>query len=111
MSDEHASADILGGLIDPDAHEPLAGGPWSERAARDAIAAIVADAEQAYDERTLWPGHPRDGATPAEASGDQPGLMTLYYGAAGVLWALHELQRRGAAELRRDPAPIAAALP
>jgi hypothetical protein len=111
MPVEPERSDDFGGLIDPAGHEPLTGGPWSERAARAAIAAIVADAEHALDERTLWPGHPRDGATPAEASGEQPGLTTLYYGAAGVIWALHELQRRGVAELGRDLAPIAAALP
>jgi hypothetical protein len=99
------------GLIDPSAHEPAAGGPWSERAARDAIDAIVADAERAFDERNLWPGHRRDGATPEEASGEQPGLASLYFGAAGVIWALHELQRRGSAELVRDYAPFAAELP
>jgi hypothetical protein len=111
MPSPQSTADDFGGLIDPAAHEPPSGAPWSEPAARAAIAAIVADAERAFDERNLWPGHPRDGATPAEASGEQPGLASLYYGAAGVIWALHELQRRGAATLSRDYAPIAAALP
>jgi Lanthionine synthetase C-like protein len=99
------------GLIDPTAHEPVTGGPWSERVARDAIAAIVADAEGAFDERNLWPAHRRDGATPEEASGELPGLASLYFGAAGVIWALHELQRRGSAELMHDYAPVAAELP
>jgi len=91
-------------LFDPASHEALVDTPWSESRAQAAIAAIVADAESAFDEQSLWPAHPLDDeVTSVEA-------LTLYIGASGVVWALDELERRGAAELRRGWAPRAVAL-
>lgn len=74
-------------LFDPDRHEPLQGGVWDEACARDALAAIVADTRRAYQGVDgLWPIHPID------RSPERPEVLTnLYYGAAGVIWALHEL--------------------
>jgi len=63
-------------------HEPLAGGAWDEGRARDAVAAIVGDAEAAARDGA-WPDHPRDERTAPVAS--------LYLGAAGTIWALREL--------------------
>ena len=83
-------------LFDPASHEPLVDTPWSESRARAAIAAIVADAESAFDEQSLWPAHALDDeVASAEA-------LTLYIGASGVIWALDELERRGGVELRRS---------
>jgi Lanthionine synthetase C-like protein len=91
-------------LFDPASHEPLVKTPWSESRARAAIGAIVADAESTFDEQELWPAHPLDEeVAPAEA-------LALYIGASGVIWALDELERRGAVELRRNWAPTAVAL-
>ena len=45
-------------LFTPAAHEALTDEPWSAERARTAIAAIVADAESAFDDG--WPMHPRD---------------------------------------------------
>jgi hypothetical protein len=91
-------------LFDPASHEPLVETPWSESRARAAIGAIVADAESTFDEQALWPAHPLDEeVAPAEA-------LALYIGASGVIWALDELERRGAVELRRNWAPTAVAL-
>jgi hypothetical protein len=91
-------------LFDPASHEPLVDTPWSESRAQAAIAAIVADTEDAFDEQALWPAHPLDDeVTSAEA-------LTLYIGASGVIWALDELERLGAAELRRNWAPVMGAL-
>ena len=74
-------------LFDPGSHEPLVKTPWSESRARAAIAAIVVDAENAFDEEALWPAHPLDDeVTSAET-------LTLYLGASGVIWALDELER------------------
>jgi len=87
-------------------HEPLAGGEWSEAAARAAIAAIVADAERAFDPETLWPAHPRD-----ESEGELPSVVGIYLGASGVVWALDALARAGVAELTRSWAGVAAGLP
>jgi len=91
-------------LFDPASHEPLVETPWSESRARAAIGAIVTDAESAFDEESLWPPHPLDDEV---ASAD---ALALYLGASGVIWALDELERRGAVELRRNWAPTAVAL-
>jgi hypothetical protein len=98
----------LAELVDPDAHEPLTGTAWDPGRARGAIAAIVAETEAAFDADELWAAHPLD-----EDEGEPPlrRIASLYLGAAGVIWALHALERAGAAELRRDWAGIALALP
>ncbi|HLX31417.1 MAG TPA: LanC-like protein [Gaiellaceae bacterium] len=67
-------------------HEPLAGKEWREEAAEAAIAAIVSDAEAAYD-GTRWPWHPADE--------QDAGPTAIYLGAAGMVWALHELGSAG----------------
>jgi hypothetical protein len=75
-------------LFEPGDHEPLVDTPWSESRARAAIAAIVADAESAFDERTLWPVHPLD-----EDGESLAAPTSLYLGASGVIWALDELEQ------------------
>jgi hypothetical protein len=72
----------LAELFRPDEHEPLSGAEWSEARAEEAIAAIVADAEAAYD-GSRWPFHPKD------EPDDAPNA--IYLGVAGVAWALDEL--------------------
>ena len=67
-------------------HEPLAGVEWSEEQAERAIAAIVADAEAAYDGER-WPFHPADEIDDAPNS--------VYLGVAGMAWALEELGSSG----------------
>ena len=71
-------------LFSPAAHEPLTETPWDAAKARDAVAAIVADAEQAFDDG--WSGHPLD-----EDEWTPPKPHTLYLGGAGVVAALHRL--------------------
>ncbi len=74
-------------LFRPSEHEPLEAAGWDEARARQAIAAIVADAEAAWDGER-WPWHPRDG--------DEDETRTsLYLGSAGVIWALHRLGSTG----------------
>jgi Lanthionine synthetase C-like protein len=70
----------------PSEHEPLGGEDWSEERAEQAIAAIVADAEAAFD-GTRWPWHPRDG--------EEDAATGVYLGSAGVIWALHDLGSTG----------------
>jgi hypothetical protein len=93
-------------LFDHRSHEPVTEAPWSENAARAAIAEIVADAERAFDPATLWPAHPLD-----EDGEPLPSTTCFYLGACGVVWALDALRRAGAVELHRDWAEVAAALP
>jgi hypothetical protein len=72
--------------------EPLIDEPWVPARVEDAIAAIVSDAEAALDRETLWPVNEWDvWESPLP-------LKSLYAGAAGVIWALDALRRRGHAE-------------
>jgi hypothetical protein len=96
---------VVSGLFVADAHEPLTERDWDEATVREAVATIAADAEAAFDPETLWPAHPRD--EPLEVFDE----LTLYLGAAGVLWALDRLERRGAVELTREWTDVAASLP
>lgn len=84
-------------LYRPEAFEPLTESPWDGRRAREAIRELVADADEAFrGPRLLWPADDWDGWRAAKP------LTNLYVGAAGVLWALDELRRRGYAETRLD---------
>jgi Lanthionine synthetase C-like protein len=88
-------------LFRPEAHEPLTDETWDAGRVREAIRAIVADADAAFDPDRLWPAHEWEAwQTPLP-------LTTLYTGAAGVLWALDALRRRGLAETRLDLAAAA----
>ena len=79
-------------LFAPERHEPLADSGWAEDRARAALARIVADTYAAYGgPQALWPIHPLD-VSPERAAVLKP----LYYGAAGVIWALRHLQAAGA---------------
>jgi lantibiotic modifying enzyme len=85
-------------LYSPELHEQLTGRAWDEAWVRDAVAGVVADADVAYGD--LWPAHEWDGykaATP---------LKNLYVGAAGVAWALDQLQRAGF-DTALDPTAVA----
>ncbi|MGZ8695241.1 MAG: lanthionine synthetase C family protein [Gaiellaceae bacterium] len=93
-------------LYDPGSHEPLTGTAWDEGRVRAAVAAIVAETESAFSPESLWPPHPLD-----KEEGDPERAVCLYLGAAGMIWALHALERAGAAELRRDWGDVAASLP
>jgi len=83
-------------LYDPAAFEPLTDEPWDEARAREGIAAIVADADVTFHPDELWPAHEWDGWQAALP------LKNLYVGAAGVIWALDDLRRRGLAETTLD---------
>ena len=88
-------------LYDPQAFEPLTDEPWDAERVRAAIRAIVADADAAYGGDALWPADEWDGwETPTP-------LKSFYAGAAGVVWALDRLRRRGHAETRLDLAGAA----
>jgi Lanthionine synthetase C-like protein len=86
-------------LWDPEAHEPLVDEPWDADRVRTAIQAIAAETEDAFDGG--WRVHPLDAEpdTPERVAG-------TYYGAAGVVDALHRLSARGVVELRRDYVPF-----
>lgn len=81
-------------LHDPARHEPLRAIAWDEARVRATIARIVDETVAAFTPDGLWPVHPRD-VDPGEDP-DAP-VTNLYYGAAGVIWALDWLRAAGAA--------------
>jgi hypothetical protein len=80
-------------LHEPARHEALAGGAWDAQRARAAIDWIVRDTVGRFSAQRCWPVHPDD-----RDPGDDAGVpsTTLYFGAAGVLWALRYLEAVGA---------------
>jgi len=86
-------------LFDSARHEPLQEIPWDKDRVRDSIGQIVADAEARFTPQGWWPPHPLD-LDPSEDA-RQP-ATPLYYGACGVVWALHYLHDVGAVHLQRD---------
>ena len=83
-------------LYEPTRFDALIDEPWVPARVEDTIAAIVADADAAFDPTAFWPAHEWDAREkPLPLSG-------LYVGATGVIWALDELQRRGRAESSRN---------
>jgi lantibiotic modifying enzyme len=88
-------------LYEPTEFDALIDEPWAPAQVEDAIAAIVSDADAAFDRDALWPAHEWDGF-------EEPlPLKSLYAGAAGVVWALDALRRRGSAETSIDLAAAA----
>ena len=74
-------------LFTPARHEPLVGRPFSEALARELVERIAGRAQRELDaEEGLWPLDPAD----AEREGE-PRASALYHGAAGISWALGEL--------------------
>jgi hypothetical protein len=88
-------------LYDPAQFEPLTDERWDPARIEDAIAVIVADADAAFDPEALWPAHEWDGWQ------EPLPMKNLYVGAAGVIWALDTLRRRGHAETSLDLASAA----
>jgi hypothetical protein len=82
-------------LYHPDRHEALSPEPWSEARAREAIDAIVRDAQERFAATSYWPWHPKD-VEPGDDQTQPP--LPLYFGAAGVIWAMRYLQDIGATD-------------
>jgi hypothetical protein len=82
-------------LFDPARHLPLPPDPWDADAARRAIQEIVDDALDRFDPEQFWPVHPLDEIAPEPST-------SIYFGAAGVLWALDHLRRAGAVDFGQD---------
>ena len=83
-------------LYEPERHESLRESAWDETRARETIARIVAEAERVFEPEKLWPAHPLDGG----------GEVGLYFGAAGVIWAIDYLTELCVVQKQRDWAPM-----
>jgi hypothetical protein len=87
-------------LYDPPAHESLGGNQWCESRVREAIRAVVSEAERAYAPSGTWPLHPVDtGGEDDDWAGVSHGV---YLGAAGMLWGLDRLLQADGAETSID---------
>jgi lantibiotic modifying enzyme len=87
-------------LFQPEGYEPLSA-EWDEERARAGIRTIVADTDTAFGGESLWPAADWDSwRTPTP-------LKSLYVGAAGVIWGLDALAKRGYAEPQTDLAAAA----
>lgn len=72
---------------------------WDPSDARAAIMEIATDAMTHLDATTLWPSHPMDDGVP-------DGHGSVYFGAAGLVWALDYLRRVRAITEELDLAPL-----
>ncbi|HUA46498.1 MAG TPA: hypothetical protein VMA77_14805 [Solirubrobacteraceae bacterium] len=78
-------------LYDPANHRALAGAAWSAGAARAGIAELMSDAASACGgPQRLWPNARED----LEGDADVP-YRSVYFGAAGMGWALQRLAGEG----------------
>ena len=87
-------------LYRPEDFEPVTA-EWDESGVRAAVLRIVADVEEAYRRRPLWPPPPD---SPVASGRPEP---SLYAGAPGVVWALDALAGRGHAEPKLDLPAVA----
>ena len=92
-------------LFDPARHEPLAGQPWSEASAREAMRRFAAAACAAFDPAVGWVPHERDDPP----SPGQP-MHEVYCGSAGAIWALEHLAEGGAIDRQIDFRPFVVGL-
>jgi len=86
-------------MIDPARHAPLRPLAWEPRVVESAIAEIVADAIEYFDDDRFWSVHPQDEQA-------LEGETSLYFGAAGMVWALDYLARVGATRRVLDFRPV-----
>ncbi|HEY9749675.1 MAG TPA: LanC-like protein [Allocoleopsis sp.] len=82
-------------LFDPARHYPLSQLTWNRDTAQQAIRAIAQETMAQLQTAPLLSGHPMD---------DQAFGSDLYFGQAGVLWAIHYLQSVGAIDSTFDVA-------
>jgi Lanthionine synthetase C-like protein len=85
-------------MIEQSRHVPLRPASWDPEIAAEAINEIIADALARFDGGRFWPAHPLD-------DGIKDSHSSIYFGAAGVIWALDYLRREGATEARFDFRP------
>jgi len=81
-------------LFDYARHEAVDPIAWDPQRVSERIVRIVDDTNAAFTLDTLWPAHPLDLGNDSDFA---TALTPLYYGATGVIWALHYLDALGAA--------------
>src|SRR5262249_9046818 len=86
-------------MSDTSRHLPLIPLPWEPATAKETIEKIVSEAVRHFDPLRFWPTHPQD-----EQSHD--GDASVYFGGAGIIWAIDYLQRVGAVGKQIDFRPV-----
>lgn len=82
-------------MIDQSRHTPLRTDRWDPAEVAKAIEEIVSDAITHFDTERFWLAHPLD-------DGLEDGNSNIYFGAAGMIWALDYLSRTGATKSTYD---------
>jgi hypothetical protein len=80
-------------------HLPLRPLIWDRNEAANAIDDIVSDVLSHFDGKRFWPAHPLDDFA-------HDGQTCIYFGAAGVIWALEYLARSQATQACIDFRPV-----
>ena len=86
-------------MLEKSRHVPLRALAWDPGEVSNAIREIVSDALDHFDQERFWPAHPLEDGVP-------DGETSLYFGATGMVWALHYLARIGATERDHDFRPV-----
>jgi hypothetical protein len=82
-------------IFQAERHEQLIETSWTEARARSALHRILEETLRDFGPDSLWPVHPMD------RSPERPddSMKPMYFGAAGVIWALVHLSEMGAANV------------
>jgi len=84
-------------IFDAAEHEPFCEETWNVGDARDFIARIVRETDDAFEPGRGWPLHPEDQYGP----NSEP-AYGVYCGSAGTMWALKHLAGRYGLTLKND---------
>jgi len=76
-------------LFIPGRHTPITEVKWSKELARNYIISLINKTESLFQAERLWPVHP----DLQECNGISQPITSLWFGAAGTLWALNQLNK------------------
>jgi len=83
-------------LFIPERHDEITKINWSKELAIDYITQLIAKTENLFQSERLWPVHP----DLHQGNGITQPITSLWFGAAGTLWALNHLSKSYAVNLK-----------
>jgi hypothetical protein len=84
-------------LFIPERHTTITEVKWSEEHAKDYVISLINKTENLFQTERLWPVHP----DLQKSNGISQPITGLWFGAAGTLWALHQLSKSYPVNLQR----------